>query len=148
MIGRKTLAFNTDNAEFRTSCFPLGKTKLTVPNTDLAKVEELNYCCLWGLGSAITKHLPLFIGTGCDQQTVNELYSIIKLRYKEKGELKVLEIVQQNHKLLHEIQESLKCPSVETMSRTKQSLRDTHFKKSLKYQSGICVTRPLKSLLD
>lgn len=124
-IGRKTITFTPNGIRYHSTCLGICDKENFVPDTDLASVEKVNCLCCVGLASKLTNQAPLCIGNGMDSKRVDALVDKIKKNYKEYGEVKIRSVVQNNNRILQQLQQQMqhlvhriKIPVVHTMTRS------------------------------
>eukprot|EP00521_Asterionellopsis_glacialis_P007595 CAMPEP_0195291604 /NCGR_PEP_ID=MMETSP0707-20130614/7889_1 /TAXON_ID=33640 /ORGANISM="Asterionellopsis glacialis, Strain CCMP134" /LENGTH=180 /DNA_ID=CAMNT_0040351937 /DNA_START=102 /DNA_END=644 /DNA_ORIENTATION=+ len=85
ILGTKRLILEEEEAVLDIQC-PLCSVHTRRPYGELGSVDRVNCFCCTGVSSALSRTMPLFVGSGCDVDKVSEIVAELKKRMKSRGD--------------------------------------------------------------
>mmetsp|Transcript_23667 Transcript_23667/g.58019 ORF Transcript_23667/g.58019 Transcript_23667/m.58019 type:complete len:201 (-) Transcript_23667:95-697(-) len=84
-MGTKRIILDEEEAvaQIECACYNINTRR---PYGELGSVDKVQYLCCTGVSSELSKNMPIFIGWGCEDETVSEIVAELKKRMKARGD--------------------------------------------------------------
>jgi hypothetical protein len=84
-MGKKTITLEKEEAVFTVKCWWY-EINTRRPYGELGSVDAINCCCFKGVGSELTKGIPVCPKSGCDSAYVDTIVADMKSRQQLRGD--------------------------------------------------------------
>jgi hypothetical protein len=86
IMGTKKLVLEPEEAVMTTECCGVCDISTRRPYGELGSVDQCNFLCCVGVSSNLSKGMPLFVGSGCNEAVVADIVNEMKTRMKMRGD--------------------------------------------------------------
>jgi hypothetical protein len=85
-MGSKRIILDEEEAVAEVRLCGLCSVDTRRPYGELGSVDKVNFLCCSGVGSDLSKSMPIFVGCGCEDDRVSEIVAELKKRMKARGD--------------------------------------------------------------
>lgn len=107
ILGTKTMVLEEEEAVLKINFKPFCSIETRRPYGELGSVDKHHCLCCVGVASNLSSSIPLYLGSGCDEERVSEIVAELKKRMKARGDTGQIARTEEALKEIHQLRNEL-----------------------------------------